>query len=129
MVLDTNVLIEIERENKAIVEEIMLLTQEYGEDAFIASPSYSEFLFGVLVANKDKRMALEFISEYSLLNTSKNSSILFSEIKNRLSKTGKMVSNFDILIASICIAEGKTLVTMDEDFTKIQGLNCVLLVN
>ncbi len=128
LILDTNILVEIERSNKEMREEIIVLVGQFGDDLYITSPTLCDFLHGVLNRNKDKISAIKFLDQYHLLNTSKSSSILFSELKHKLAKEGKMLSEMDLLIASICMAEGKTLVTMDEDFSKINGLNCVLLV-
>ena len=64
-----------------------------------------------------------------LLNTSKSSSLIFAELEYELKGLGKPVSILDLMIASICIAERKTLVTSDEDFARIPGLSTVILLN
>ena len=45
-----------------------------------------------------------------------------SEIYSELNKKGKLVGEFDVLIAGTCIAAAQSLVTNDRDFDKITKL-------
>lgn len=127
LVLDTNILIEVERNNDEIKQQIDVLTQQFDGEVFITSPTLSEFFHGILKSNKDKAIALKSISKYYLLNTNKFSSIIFAELKHKFEREGKIISLFDLFIASICIAHGKTIVTMDKDFSHISELNSIIL--
>lgn len=125
-VLDSNVYIEIERNNDKIINELSKLNL-LGKVS-ITSPTYSEIYDGLLKGRKDElKNKLESLNEVTLLNTTKNSSKLFAEIKHSLEKSGKMIPLFDILIASIVIGNDMTLLTMDEHFNKVPGLRKVIL--
>ncbi len=127
LVFDTNLLIEFERGNAKIIKELDILTKKYGSNIFITSPSLSEFFYGIIKRNKNRKLALDLIEDYKLLNTSKSSSIIFAELKYKLEKEGKQAQEFDLMIASICISEGKTIVTLDQDFSNIKELNSIIL--
>ena len=125
-VLDTNIYIEIERSNQKIISEVLKLASS-GIPA-ITAPTYSELYWGLLKGRKDElKNKLERLDAVNLLNTTKNSSKLFAEIKYSLEKSGKMIPLFDILIASIVIGNDMTLLTMDEHFNTVPGLRKIIL--
>ncbi|MDO8741285.1 MAG: PIN domain-containing protein [Candidatus Woesearchaeota archaeon] len=126
-VLDSNIYIELERKNKKIIDELSKLKEP--EIVCITAPSYSEVYYGLLAGKKsESKKELDNLNSFYLLNTTANSSRLFSEIKYGLEKSGKMIPLFDILIASIAIDNGMTLLTTDEHFEQIPGLKIILLV-
>jgi len=118
-VIDTSVLIEIEKKNKAILLRLEELEAEK-ENVYITSPSYTEFCFG-LIGLPEERFSTQ------LLNTSKNSSKLLAEIKHHLTRKGIMIPIFDLIIASIALDCKMPLITLDEHFKRIPDLNVVLI--
>ncbi len=126
-VLDTNVLIEIERGNPDIIAE--LKRQFTDEDVFfIAAPSYAEFYYGVLERyGKAAEDCLKNLDGHDILNTSKNSSRLFAELKYGLKKKGALIPSIDLFIASITLDAGMALITTDNHYTRIADLKVVLL--
>lgn len=125
-VLDTNVYIEVERNNQKIIGN--LLNLNVLDMAFITTMSYSEIYYGLLAGKKNElNDKLEKLNKVPLLNTTKNSSKLFSEMKYELEKAGKMIPPFDTLIASITIDNEMTLLTTDEHFKQIPRLKIILL--
>ncbi len=127
IILDTNILIELERKNRKIEKELDLIAKEYGDKIGITSPTVSEFVYGFLKSKKDRTVLTNVIEKYFLFNTSKSSSLILPEIKYLLESDGKTMSLFDLWIASIVIAEGSLLVTADNAFSNIPKLNCVVL--
>ena len=126
-VIDTNVLIEIERDNKDILSQLQNL-DIIKEDIYIASPTYSEFYLGLLMASKKLlSKEKERLDMYKLLHTTKKSSELLAENKYHVSKKGVMIPIIDLLIASIVLANNMTLVTLDEHFNSIPNLTVILL--
>jgi len=126
-VIDTSVLIEIEKKNKAILLRLEELEAEK-ENVYITSPSYTEFCFG-LIGLPEERFSTQMnrLDNYELLNTSKNSSKLLAEIKHHLTRKGIMIPIFDLIIASIALDCKMPLITLDEHFKRIPDLNVVLI--
>lgn len=127
IVLDTNILIEFEAHNVELIKFLQNLTKKFLSKPYITSANYSEFLYGFIKESpKKQEKAIEFLEEYKLLNTSKNSSMLLAKIKYELEKKGKMIPIFDVLIASIVMDKKAMLITFDEHFKNIEGLEVVI---
>ena len=125
--IDTNVLIEIEKNSDVILSKLEDL-ELIKDDFYITSPSYTEFCFGFLKISRERFNAeIERLEKYKLLNTSKNSSKLLAEMKHYLSKKGIMIPVFDLLIASIALDCKMPLVTLDKHFKRIPDLNIILI--
>ena len=127
IVLDTNILIEFEAHNVELIKFLQNLTKKFPSRPYITSANYSEFLYGFIKESpKKQEKAIEFLEDYNLLNTSKNSSRLLAKIKYELEKKGKMIPIFDVLIASIVMDKKAMLITFDEHFKNIEGLEVVI---
>ena len=127
IVLDTNILIEFEAHNVELIKFLQNLTKKFLSKPYITSANYSEFLYGFIKESpKKQEKAIEFLEEYELLNTSKNSSRLLAKIKYELEKKGKMIPIFDVLIASIVMDKKAMLITFDEHFKNIEGLEVII---
>ena len=127
IVLDSNILIEFEAHNVELIKFLQNLTKKFPSKPYITSANYSEFLYGFIKESpKKQEKAIEFLEDYKLLNTSKNSSGLLAKIKYELEKKGKMIPIFDVLIASIVMDKKAMLITFDEHFKNIEGLEVVI---
>jgi len=71
---------------------------------------------------KDLNVVHDLLSELLILELNMPSVDLASKLYSDLSAKGKLVGEFDILIAATCIAAGETLVTNDRDFDQITKL-------
>jgi len=49
------------------------------------------------------------------------------EIEKALRKEGKLIGKLDIFIAAVCLVNKLSLVTLDRDFNKIDGLKVLLV--
>ena len=124
IILDTNILIELEDGNQKVISKLRELAKRQPSKPFIASPTYSEFLYGYQCeSSKVKEAAQIIINDYGLLNTTRNSSKILAETKYKLDKKGKMIPIFDMVIASIAIDNDGTLVTADKHFKNVEGLS------
>ena len=127
IVIDTSVLIEIEKNNKSVISKIGNLEMMNGE-IYITSPTYSEFYLGLLKLSEEKReKGKQRLDKYKILNTTKNSSKLLAEMKNGMSKAGAAIPVFDLFIASIAMDRGMPLISLDDHFKRIQNLNLILI--
>lgn len=68
------------------------------------------------------KLVRDLLSELLILELDNSSVDVASQIYSELSVKGKLVGEFDILIAATCITRNLTLVTNDSDFNQIQAL-------
>lgn len=70
----------------------------------------------------DLKIVTDLLSELVILELDKSSVEVASQIYLDLSRRGKLVGEFDIIIAATCIVGNHALVTNDNDFDQIRGL-------
>ncbi|MEM2821874.1 MAG: type II toxin-antitoxin system VapC family toxin [Thermoproteota archaeon] len=94
-----------------------------------------ELLRGAMYINitrhrdRELNIILSLISELNVIPFTSEDAKIASYIWARLKETGKMVSDADILIASICANNNEKLLTLDEDYEKIKIVYEKLEVN
>lgn len=118
LILDTSILIEIERKNSEIISKLNELRKIYPAPAKISFISYFEFLYGLrdkLVKNKEK--AKSFIELFSVINTQKETASFLVDLKRKYE-----LPLSDLLIAAQVIECKGILVTKDNDFEMIKEL-------
>ncbi len=71
---------------------------------------------------KNLELVRDLLSELMILELNLPTVDLSSELYSHLSRKGKLIGEFDILIAATCIAASQTLVTNDGDFDPITKL-------
>jgi tRNA(fMet)-specific endonuclease VapC len=71
---------------------------------------------------KDLQLVHNLLSELTILEFDLSAVNVSSDLYSELSKKGKLIGEFDILIAATCLAAGQTLVTNDADFDTITRL-------
>ncbi|MFP5041545.1 type II toxin-antitoxin system VapC family toxin [Parasediminibacterium sp. JCM 36343] len=119
VVVDTNVLIALFRNRKDVFD---FAVEQNIDKIYITYPTYIEFLAG---AKKiDKRWSKNFLDSFSLLTASTKSDIVGKTLcmQQQISGKGKCT---DLLIASICIANKKQLVTSNFDDFNFKGLSTI----
>ncbi|MBI2664475.1 type II toxin-antitoxin system VapC family toxin [Candidatus Woesearchaeota archaeon] len=121
-ILDTSVLIGMEKQNKELINKI---THLIGKDdtLYLTTLSYSEFYYGCLNKGEDnQRKALVFLDKFKLLTLSKESAKRNAELSYEYEKKGARIAEFDLLTAAIAIENNAVLVTADTDFERIAQL-------
>ncbi len=130
IILDSNILIELERNNKEIIEKIREISKFHKTKPFVASVSISEVMCGAFKQNIKKQLTiLENFKDYNILNTSFSSSMIMANFAHVLNKKGKRIPITDLIIASIAVDNDLNLVTMDNHFNRIPGLNVLYIGN
>ncbi len=80
-VLDTSVLIEIERRNKKIIEQLRKLCLTDPAPAKISFVTQFEFLLGIQEKNiKNKEELLEFLNKFAILHTTRNTAGILAQL-------------------------------------------------
>ena len=115
IVLDTNILIDIEKQNQGTIQALeQIVIQNPNHPASITWVNYYEFSIGT-----EKKL----LDEFDFLPMDIDSTKVFLKLKRQ--KLG--VNDFDLLIASVVIANDGILVTRDRDFERINGLKLKII--
>lgn len=115
IILDSSVVIEILKGNP-VGSKILEFIKD--EEIFNTSITMQEVLLGA----RNFEKTLDYFNSIGIMNFEKEDAIKSAEIEKNLTKKGEKINKFDILIGAICINRNATLVTLDNDFNKIEGL-------
>jgi tRNA(fMet)-specific endonuclease VapC len=118
--LDTNVVIELFKGNKAIADKINKLKQFY-----ISSVVLGELYIGInRVANKSKHLKKlnDFLELCTVINIDSTTAKLYGEAVAALYIKGNPIPTNDIWIAATALQHNLTLVTADNHFKQIDDL-------
>lgn len=125
-ILDTDIAVDYLRGNSRIVEKLTNLN-----NLFITKLSLAELFFGVYNSgNIDKHYStlMDFLAGVTTLNLDFNVCISFGKIKSDLTRQGKIIGDFDIMIAATTIANNFTLLTRNtKHYENIKGLKIMPL--
>ena len=113
---DTSTVIEFFRGNKKVVEKISNNSKN-GENIFITYITLCELYKGAFLhSNKEEKIQEidEFALNFSILDFNIDSCKIFGNIYYNLTKSGKIIPEADLMIASIVKTNNLTLITMDK---------------
>ena len=88
--------------------------------------NYSELMYGIEL-EKSSRKIVKYITEllkaFEILQYTSHAALIFAKTKAELKNKGELIMDFDLMIASIAIANKYTLVTNNEKhFQRISSL-------
>ncbi len=124
ILLDTDVLIEIERNNEEVITKLSEVRAKYPGEVGITSAVYSEILFGYLKKNKQISPGFDSLE---IVDFDKDSAKIFAVKKKELEQKGTPIPLFDLLTASCTLAHEATLVTSDSHFKEVKGLKVIFV--
>lgn len=128
LLLDTSILVAIERKERAIIKKLDQLTKAHPQPSSISFINYFEFYYGVIEKNiKNRQIMIEFINKFNCLRASVMTAQILAELKHKYDKKGISIGLADLLIASQAKESNMTLVSMDKTFEKIEEINKVIL--
>lgn len=123
--VDTNILVDFFKGDQRIHSNLSR------DDVFIPSVAIGELYFGAyaskITKNREGRLRdISYLtSQYSILEVSKSTSEYYGKIKSDLKSIGKPIPENDIWIAALAKEHELTLVTKDQHFNHIGGLETV----
>ena len=127
-VLDTSILIAIERREKNVIEQLEKLSKTDSSPAKITFVNYFEFILGIKNKNpKNQDKLLEFIDKFAVLQTTMTTAHILAEFKHNYEQKGVVLSLSDLLIAALTMQNNMVLITKDRDFEKISELQKIVL--
>ena len=121
--IDSDILIYFLKGKQEVVER---LSQIPIDDLYISRINYTELIYGAYNSTKiDQNLKViePFLENFTILEFTKASSLIFSKEKARLKKSGNIIVDMDLMIASIAIENDCTLISNNiKHFERVQNL-------
>ena len=91
------------------------------------SVSSAEFLYGAKKSGKKNvyDVSEKFLRFFPVLPFDAESAVIYAEIAHALSGSSRHISTFDELIAAIALRHDEPLVTRDQHFAAVEGLELI----
>jgi len=123
LVLDTSILIALERKDKETLSKLETITEKYKSPPSITFINLFEILLGIKLRQPRRyKEAIEFLERFDVLNTTDETAKILAEIKIKYDKKGIILPLADLIIVSLVIENKMILITKDRDFEKIEEL-------
>jgi tRNA(fMet)-specific endonuclease VapC len=123
LILDTDILIALLKGETDANKAVQRLGENGDQVATTIITAY-ELLRGAYISSKPERNLTEvqqLLSNIAVLDLTLQACEEASKIYRDLRKTGRLIGEFDVLIAAIARTYDETIMTRDEHFTFIQG--------
>ncbi|MDD2789044.1 MAG: PIN domain-containing protein [Sulfurimonas sp.] len=121
--VDSDILIYFLKGQQEVVEK---LSQIPIDDLYISRINYTELLYGAYNSTKieqNLKIIEPFLDNFKVLEFTKKSSLIFAKEKARLKKSGNIIADMDLMIASIAIENECTLISNNiKHFNRVQNL-------
>ena len=124
--LDTNIVRHVIKATSPNVDEHMRNTPM--SSICVSVITEAEMLYGLAKKPEAKglhKAVVGFLLRVQVLPWDSAASRAYGELRARIEKRGKTLGNLDLLIAANSVGAGAVLVTNDQAFHKINGLNVV----
>ena len=128
LLLDTSILIGIQREDKEVIQKLEELGKIHYQPALISFINYFEFYSGLIDKNiKNKRIMIDFVNKFNCLKASNITAQILAELKKKYEGKGVSIGLADLIIASHVKESNTTLLTKDRVFERIDEINKIIL--
>lgn len=121
--IDSDILIYFLKGKQEVVER---LSQIPIDNLYISRINYTELMYGVYNSakiEKNLKIIEPFLENFNILEFDKSSSLIFAKEKARLKKSGNIIADMDLMIASITMQNECILITNNlKHFERIQNL-------
>ena len=122
--VDSDILIYFLKGKKEAIE---ILTSIPAQNLYTSRINYTELIYGAYnSARIDENLKIiePFLDNFKVLEYSKSSSLIFAKEKARLKKSGNIIADMDLMIASIAIDNDCILITNNKKhFQRIKNLS------
>jgi predicted nucleic acid-binding protein len=108
------------REAVAAAVEVMALRQslEAGDTVLTTGLVLQELLQG-FAGPRARRQLIERFAALPFINPDRQDHVEAADLRNRCRRSGIQIGTIDALLAELCIRHGLTLLTTDDDFSRI----------
>ena len=122
--IDTDRIIDFLKGDAKTVEELTSLLDEGLGVSVISLAELYEGVYGSDNTERHMKGLDDFLTGVTILEIDSEISKIFGKKRATLRKEGKLIDNFDLLIASTCLHYDLTLITNNtQHFERIEGLN------
>lgn len=125
MILDTDILVALLK-GKPDADEAMRLMEENGDRVATTVITAYELLRGAYISSQlDRNLneVHELLSNLEILDLTLQACEEASKIHRQLRKSGCLIGEFDVLIAAIARTHSEIIITRDDHFAMVQGIN------
>ena len=125
--IDSSAIIDLFRNDSSLIK----LLEDMDEEIVLNQMSFYELMIGLdfdnLIHKKEENFYDELFEDYKNLSLDKNSSKMASKISFELKKDGKIIGDFDCIIAGVYLANGvnKIITRNVKHFERIKGLKVI----
>jgi len=123
--LDTNIVVDIFRGNIKTMEKL-----PFFDEFVISAVVFGELVYGAENSQKKEKhfkQIIDFSNISNLIAVSEQTAIAYGKVKAQLKKAGKPIPENDVWIAAHAIETNSVLVTKDQHFSVVSGLNLHLI--
>ena len=121
--IDSDILIYFLKGKQEVVER---LSQIPINELYISRINYTELIYGAYNStkiNQNLKVIEPFLDSFEVLEFTRTSSLIFAKEKARLKKSGNIIADMDLMIASIAIENDCTLISNNiKHFDRVQNL-------
>ena len=121
--IDSDILIYFLKGKQEVVEKLSHIPVD---DLYISRINYTELIYGAYNSTKieqNLKVIEPFLGSFKILEFTQASSLIFAKEKARLKKSGNIIADMDLMIASIAIENGCTLISNNiKHFERVQSL-------
>jgi len=121
--IDSDILIYFLKGKQEVVERI---SQIPIDDLYISRINYTELIYGAYNSariEQNLKVIEPFLDNFKILEFTKKSSLIFAKEKVRLKKSGNIIADMDLMIASIAIENNCILISNNiKHFQRVQNL-------
>lgn len=121
--LDSDILIYFLKGKKEVVQRV---SQIPIDNLYTSRINYTELIYGAYNSTKitqNLKTIEPFLENFHILELTQKSSLIFAKEKARLKKSGNIIADMDLMIASIAIENDCTLMSNNiKHFTRIKDL-------
>jgi predicted nucleic acid-binding protein len=123
VVFDSSLIIDALRKKKAALE----LIESYSRKEQIAITAINKYEILRGTSEKNESLTSEFLSGFVIYDFDDFALDEAVNAYKRLKEKGKMVNEFELLIAGIVTAHNETLITADRDFLNFESTKIIVL--
>jgi predicted nucleic acid-binding protein len=121
--IDSDILIYFLKGKQEVVQRLSRIPID---DLYISRINYTELIYGAYNSskiNQNLKVIEPFLDNFKVLEFTQVSSLIFAKEKARLKKSGNIIADMDLMIASIAIENDCTLISNNiKHFNRIQNL-------
>lgn len=123
VVFDTSILVDALKKKK----ETRNLIEEFAKNERVATTVINKYEILRGVTEKDAGLVSEWLDQFVIYDFEDTALMEAVTAYKKLADKGKMVSELNVLVAGIAIANNETLITRDKDFLNFESTKIIVL--